>query len=89
MTFVIQEQSNNKMDTDPKSAHTELQIPQPLQPGILLESISHMDSPPSYSQYIQMQLTPYSYYGNETSRSDENQIPTNASGSSKDQFDDT
>ena len=77
------------MDTNPDSEHTELQIPQSLNPGIFLESTSSKESPPTYSQCAQMQLTPYCYYGDETRHSGENQIPTDASGSNKGQFDDT
>ena len=89
MAIVLQEQSVNKMDTDPDSAHTERQIPQSLNPGILLESTCPTESTPPYNQCIQIQLTPYSYYGDETRRSGENQIHTDAFTSNKEQFDDT
>ena len=77
------------MDNDTDSEHTERQIPQSLNPGILRESSSQKEILPPYSQCIQIQLTPYSYYGDETRRSGENQIPTDTSGSNKEQFDDT
>ena len=38
--FSQQEQNTSGMANDPDSELTERQIPQPLQPGILLESVS-------------------------------------------------
>ena len=84
--FSQQEQSTTGMDTDPYSEHTELQIPQPLNPGILLESVPPIESPPPYSECIQMQFTPYSYYGDETCQIGENQKPIDALRSSTAKF---
>ena len=41
------------MDNDPDLALTERQ------PGILLESVLPTESPPPYSECVQIQLTPY------------------------------
>ena len=79
MIFSQQEQNTSGMENDPDSELTDRQIPQPLQPGILLESISHRERPPPYNESVQMQLTPYSYYGDDMCHSGENQKPINDS----------
>ena len=73
------------MDNDPDSALTERQVPQPLQPGILLKSVPPTEGPPPYSECVQMQLTPY---GVNLCHSGENQKPTNASRSNTEKFND-
>ena len=76
------------MDNDPP-AHTERQNPQPLQPGILLETVSPLENPPPYNECVQMQLTPYSYYGDDVCHGGENQNPTNVPRIKTEKFKDT
>ena len=75
------------MENDPGSVNPVHHVPQPLQPGILLESVSPTERPPPNSECSQMQLTPYSYYGDETYPSGENQSPINALSSTQEPLD--
>ena len=77
------------MENDPGSVNPVHHVPQPLQPGILLQSVSPTESPPAYTECSQIQFTPYSYHGDETCHSGENQRPIITLSSNQDPLDGT
>ena len=75
------------MDNGIGSVNPERYVPQQLQPGILLESANPTESPPPYSECVQMQFTPYSYYGFETHNAGDTTRPVNTSSNNQEQYD--
>ena len=85
---LLQEPSFSGMDNVPDSVHTEPHIPLSPNPVTLIGSTPPEESPLSH-KCSQIQLEPYSYDGDGTYHNGENPRPAEATGSNKEQFDDT
>ena len=83
---MLQEQSFTGMDNFPDSTHTEHHVPLSSNAVTLLESTRPHESPLPYNKCSQIQLKPY---GDGTYHNGESPGPTEASGSNKQQYDDT